>query len=431
MAPNTTIRVAVLYLPLAAAIIAGLLRRRRQRMFAACLLSLLWAFPALLVLQRINLALRWWTFQPSGPALLSMPLEFYLGWAVLWGVFPQLAFRELDLPEVLVLMGAADLWLMLLCTPLIIPTGNWLLGEGIALVLVLAPAFCLARWTEDNTHLDLRATMQVLLSGLLFLFLLPEIVFTLRPAANAVSVWQPLLEMGSFFRQAAIQIILLLAVPGVSAVQEFSQRGHGTPIPYDPPKRIVRSGIYRYCSNPMQFSCAVVMFLWAVLLRNPWFVLAAVVSAVYSAGIAHWDEGRDLVERFGERWQHYRAEVPEWRLRWRPYHAGPPARLYIARTCGPCREIRDWIEHRQPIGLELIEAETLAEGSIRRLRYDPCDGTPPEDGVVAFARVLEHLNLAWAYCGMTLRLPVVHQAFQLLMDASGLGPRRIPSSCPR
>jgi hypothetical protein len=181
----------------------------------------------------------------------------------------------------------------------------------------------------------------------------------------------------------------------------------------------------------MQFSCAVVMFLWAVLLRSPWFVLVAVVAAVYSAGVAHWDEDHDLAERFGERWQHYRDEVPAWRLRWRPYHAGPPARLYLARTCGPCNEIREWIESCHPIGLELIEAETLPEDSIRRLRYDPSDGTAPVEGIVAFARALEHLNLAWAYCGMTLRLPVMHQVFQLLMDASGFGPRRVASTCPR
>ena len=44
---------------------------------------------------------------------------------------------------------------------------------------------------------------------------------------------------------------------------------------------------------------------------------------------------------------------------------------------------------------------------------------------------LEHLNLAWAYCGFTLRLPVVHQSLQLLMDASGLGPRTLPAGCAR
>jgi protein-S-isoprenylcysteine O-methyltransferase Ste14 len=427
----TIIRIAALYLPLTAAILAAFLRPRRQRLFAACLLSLLWTLPALLILQRINLITSWWNFQPARPTLLGMPLEFYLGWAMLWGLVPQLTFRKLDIPEVIVIMGALDLWLMPLSSPILRLREHWLFGEAAALALILAPAFCVARWTLDDTHLRLRATLQIVISGLLFLFFLPEVAFALRPTANASSVWQPLIHTPGLLRQAVIQLILLLAVPGVSAVAEFVQRGLGTPIPYDPPQRIVTSGIYRYCANPMQLSCAIVMLLWALLLRSPWLVLAAAISTLYSAGIAHWDEDRDLAARFGERWQHYRTGVPIWRLRWRPYHAGFSARLYIARTCDPCGEIRQWIEHRDPIGLELIDAETLPQGSIRRLRYDPADGTPPVEGIVAFARALEHLNLAWAYCGITLRLPVVHQTFQLLMDASGLGPRTLPGTCVR
>ncbi|HEY4049810.1 MAG TPA: methyltransferase [Acidobacteriaceae bacterium] len=426
----SVIRFASLYLPLTAATLAACLLPRRQRMFAACLLSLLWTLPALLILQRINLIENWWTFEPQRPALLGMPLELYLGWAMLWGLIPQLTFRRLDFPEVIVIMGALDLWIMPLNSQ-VLPLNDWWVGEVAALALVLAPAFCVARWTLDNSHLKLRATLQVLISGLLFLFFLPEVAFALRPAAGASSVWEPLIHTPGLLRQTAIQLILLLAVPGVSAVAEFVQRGLGTPIPYDPPQRIVTSGIYRYCANPMQLFCAVVMSLWALLLRNPWLVLAAAMSTLYSAGIAHWDEDRDLAARFGEPWKHYRIAVPSWRLRWRPYHAGLPARLYIARTCGPCSEIRQWIEHRHPIGLELIDAETLPKDSIRRLRYDPADGTPAVEGLVAFARALEHLNLAWAYCGITLRLPIVHQTLQLLMDASGLGPRKVPSTCAR
>jgi protein-S-isoprenylcysteine O-methyltransferase Ste14 len=427
----TIIRVASLYLPFAWAALVAFARPRRQRMFAACLLSLLWVLPTLLILQRINLVTGWWVFTPERAAILGMPLELFLGWAVLWGVAPPLTFRKLDLPEVLVIMGVADLWLMPLSSPALHFREHWLLGEAAALALVLAPAFCVARWTLDNSHLKFRAALQVAISGLLFLFLLPEVVFAIRPAANMSSVWQPLLHTPSFLRQAAIQVILLLAVPGVSAVAEFAQRGVGTPIPYDPPQRIVTSGIYRYCANPMQVSCAMVLLLWALLLRNPWLVVAAAMSTLYSAGIAHWDEERDLQARFQGQWENYRGGVPSWRFRWRPYHAGPPARLYIARTCESCSEIRRWMEHRHPIGLALVDAETLPQGSIRRVRYDPGDGTAPVEGVVAFARALEHLNLAWAYCGITVRLPLVHQALQVLMDASGLGPRTIPSICER
>ena len=48
-------------------------------------------------------------------------------------------------------------------------------------------------------------------------------------------------------------------------------------------------------------------------------------------------------------------------------------------------------------------------------------------GVAALARALEHLNLAWAWLGWTLRLPGFCQATQLLVDALGGEPRAIPT----
>src|SRR6202012_5569883 len=141
-----------------------------------------------------------------------------------------------------------------------------------------------------------RAAGQVLLAGLVFLYLVPEIVFAFRPGTPG---WQPFLGASPFLRQLWLQILVLLAVPGISAVQEFAMRGHGTPLPYDPPRSLVVSGIYRYCANPMQLSCAVVMLAEALMLRNRWLVLAAFLAGIYSAGLARWDEEVDLARRFG------------------------------------------------------------------------------------------------------------------------------------
>jgi protein-S-isoprenylcysteine O-methyltransferase Ste14 len=256
---------------------------------------------------------------------------------------------------------------------------------------------------------------------MLFLFLTPEIVFALRPGLG----WQPLLQAAGWRRQIGIQLLLLLAVPGVSAVMEFAERGGGTPIPYDPPQRLVCSGMYRYCANPMQMSCFLVMLLWAGMLQSGWLVAAAVMSAIYGAGVARWDESEDLAHRFGDAWRDYRSTVRDWRVRWRPYHAGVPARVYIAGSCGPCSELRRWIEARRPVGLLMVDAETLPSGSIRRMRYDPGDGSAAVEGVRALGRTLEHLNFGWAVAGASLRLPCVWQTVQLLMDASGLGPRTL------
>jgi protein-S-isoprenylcysteine O-methyltransferase Ste14 len=287
----------------------------------------------------------------------------------------------------------------------------------------LIPALCLGRWTLDDSHLRPRAMMQVMIAGMLFLYLVPEIAFALRSSRG----WAPLLALSAWQRELALQGLVLLAIPGTSAVMEFAERGMGTPIPYDSPKRLVRSGIYRYCANPMQASCAAVMFGWAILLRNVWLLLAAVISGIYSAGIAEWDERQDLMQRFGTEWKIYRLNVKNWRVRWRPYTSTDRAHLHIAASCLPCSELRGWIERRKPLGLDLIAAEALHGGSIHRLRYDPGDESPAVEGIRALGRALEHLHLGWALAGMTMRLPVVWRCIQLAMDASGLGPRPLPN----
>jgi protein-S-isoprenylcysteine O-methyltransferase Ste14 len=318
-------------------------------------------------------------------------------------------------------MVAVDCILMPTSTSAIYLKSNWLAGETAGVLVVLFPALCIAQWTREDTNLRGRAVLQIATSGLLFLFFVPEIIFALRPGIG----WDAMLSLPSWIRQISLQIVLLLALPGIAAVMEFAERGRGTPIPYDPPRRLVTSGIYRYWANPMQLSCALVMLAWAGLLRNGWMLITALVSVVYSAGIAEWDEGEDLARRFGNEWRHYRSEVRNWWPRWRPYHTGPPALIYIARSCGPCSEVRAWLEARTPVGLQIVDAETLPAKSIRRMRYDPGDGTETVEGVRAMGRAMEHLHLGWAVCGAALRLPVGWRLLQLFLDASGLGPRDI------
>ena len=414
-------RAAAVYLPLTAALIAHLLQSRRPRQFAACLLGVLWVMPSLLAVQAINLWAGWWSFAGDGAQIRGMPVECFVGWVLLWGLIPQLAFPRMGMGRLAVLMVAADVVMMPLCKPLVRLGSHWLLGEAFAVAVILAPALCVARWTSEGTHLRARVAIQIATSGMLFLYLVPEIAFALRPGAN----WRPLLHEASWLRQIDVQVLLLLAVPGVSAAMEFAERGQGTPIPYDPPRRLVTSGMYRYCANPMQMSCAAVMLLWAGMLHNGWLILAAVMSTIYSAGIARWDEREDLGLRFGHDWKRYRAEVQNWRLRWMPYHSGHHARIYIAASCGPCSELRSWLEARNPVGLRIVDAEELPPGTIRRMRYDPCDGGGAIDGVRAMGRALEHLNFGWAIAGASLRIPGIWQCMQLLMDASGLGPRTL------
>jgi hypothetical protein len=170
------------------------------------------------------------------------------------------------------------------------------------------------------------------------------------------------------------------------------------------------------------------------------------MAIIYSAGIAAWDEGRDLRARFGDRWIAYRREVRPWWPRWRPFTeadsvSGPGSRpyprLYVAASCGQCSTIGRWLQSREPLGLLFVAAEDHPTHDLWRITYDPGDGTPDEEGVAAIGRALEHINFAWAFAGMAMRLPLVSGLLQALVDLSGGGPQRIrrrqqqrPLQCP-
>lgn len=417
------VRAAALYGPMLLAAALASRARMSRRQIAALLVGCAWCLPSLLLVQMLNLRFHWWSFHASGGLLRGMPVDLYLGWAVLWGILPVLAFPRQKLWLVLLTFTCFDLIAMPACAPVVELSRLWLAGELVAIGMVLLPALLFARWTLNDTHLYLRIWMHVTMAGGVFLFLPPEIAF----AMTGRDAWKTLLAGPSWVRGLQLQLVILLASGGISAAQEFAFRGEGTPIPYDPPRRLVVSGLYRYLANPMQLFCSLTMTAWGAVLQNPWIAASGAISVIYSAGLARWDEGEDLRERFGDAWRLYRRHVCNWRPRWRPWHHpdSPIPCLYIAEECGPCSQVRRWFEDRHPVALQIAAAEDHPSASLTRITYDPMDGTPAESGVAAFARGLEHLNFGWAWLAAGLRLPLVRHLTQLLLDAGGLGPQRV------
>ena len=101
-----------------------------------------------------------------------------------------------------------------------------------------------------------------------------------------------------------------------------------------------------------------------------------------------------------------------------------PPRLFVAESCGMCREVRSWFVQRGVRHLEIVPAETHPTRSLRRITYHPVTGSEV-DGVEAIACALQHLHLGWAFVGSALRLPIVRPLAQLIADASGAQPRQI------
>jgi protein-S-isoprenylcysteine O-methyltransferase Ste14 len=417
------VRAASVYLTVTTMLVILAWRRPGSRTIAGALLACCWNLPVILALNVIAPYMAWWRFDAEGGLLLGVPVDLYLAWICLWGAIPAIAFPSLPIWLVVAIALVVDLVLMPAASPVVQLGPWWLFGECAALVYALVPAQLLARWTRADEHLEWRASLQIIAFSGLLLFVLPAMILENSPGGWVNPLTRPVWQVS-----VLLQLLAIPAAIGLTAVQEFVTRGGGTPVPFDPPRRFVTSGVYAYVANPMQLAAVVMLLMMGLIVRNAWLAAAGVMAHQYSQGLAGWDEGDDLRKRFGDAWIEYRRGVRRWVPRFRPWHPvdRPPARLYVSATCSMCREVAAWFERRGTRGLVIVPAEHHPSQELRRITYEPADGSRSVSGVEAIARALEHIHLGWAFVGFLLRLPIVCQFSQLLADASGAERRTIP-----
>lgn len=414
-----TVRAVALYLPIVLGLALALHRHPcDRRRCAAVLLATAWNLPALLALNVIAVHNGWWTFAVSGGTVAGVPADLWIGWAVLWGAVPLLATVDRLVVAAAVLV-AADLVLMPLGQPVVTLHPAWLVGEALAVATCLVPGLLLGRWTARGDHLGGRAALQVAAFTGLLLYVLPSLLFVVTGED-----WDVLLARPRWHFVVAGLALAPAAAMALQAVREFVIGGGGTPVPLDPPVRLVTTGPYAYVANPMQLGATVVLAGWGVLLASPAVVAAAAGAAVFSAGLAAWSEDLELTDRFGDGWFAYRRRVRVWLPRWQPPAVDGRATVYVARTCEPCEEVGGFLERRPSVGLDVAAAE-CSEAPLRRITYVGPDGRR-ESGLGAVGRSLEHVNLVWATASWIARLPVVLPFLQLVTDAVGGGPRDVP-----
>jgi protein-S-isoprenylcysteine O-methyltransferase Ste14 len=406
-----------LLLPSSIVLILLALRRPNKKIRVGAFLASLWVLASLVIFQVLVNYFDWWSFYVKGGILFNIPVDLLVGWMLLWGVIPIFTSLYLRLPIWFILMLVFDLVLMPLLFPLLKLNQNWIIGEVLALFFCFIPAQLLARWTIEERHLQTRAFLQVICFSILFLFVIPLTVF--EQTSNG---WQVLFLRPKWLNSLYLQLLAIPMVLGLSAVQEFAESGKGTPFPYDPPKKLVTSSLYAYVSNPMQLSMVLIFFGYGLILNHFWLFFSGIVAFSYSVGLARWDEDQELEIRFGQEWLDYRKNVRAWLPSWRPWHISlnnkniSPARLYYDEGCSQCSDLAEWFKKRDPIGMILIPAQDHPTQDLKRLTYDPMNGNADKLGVCAFAKALEHINLAWALIGCFMRLPLIHQFLQLVSD---------------
>ena len=114
-----------------------------------------------------------------------------------------------------------------------------------------------------------------------------------------------------------------LVACGVAMVVEcfarFAIKGIGTPAPVAPTRHLVVSGLYRHVRNPMYVGVVLAILGQALWFGNPALLqYAALLWAGFFLFVLAYEEP-ELRRQFGAEYEDYRAQVPRWLPRLKPW----------------------------------------------------------------------------------------------------------------
>jgi protein-S-isoprenylcysteine O-methyltransferase Ste14 len=324
-----------------------------------------------------------WTYGGNALKVLGLPADIWFGGSLLWGSVLFLAFPKVIpwLPSLVVV--ALNRVLMPSLDPFMAVGPGWFTGVAIVFAVAHLPGLYLARWTARDVRLPQRAFLLAIAYGAFAFFTLPTIVMHATGGD-----WTPILDRSMPMLSLAAIGLGACFIIGLTAVQMFAIHGGGTPIPLDPTKRLVRTGIYAYLRNPMQACTAAAWCIMGLMLHNIWVALSAAMAVCFVLGMVRWHHRQDLEIRFPEGWAEYRGNVPEWAPRWRPWVRSDAGLSYDPDSAG-----QRWLVSRlivaKPTGLRFRETD-----------FAPAYRSPDEivayRGWFAFVKALEHINFPCA-----------------------------------
>jgi protein-S-isoprenylcysteine O-methyltransferase Ste14 len=105
------------------------------------------------------------------------------------------------------------------------------------------------------------------------------------------------------------------------SLHHFATRGRGTLAPWDPPRKLVVTGPYRYVRNPMISGVVFILFAESLLLLSTSHALWALGFLAGNFVLIPLIEEPQLEARFGESYLEYKRHVGRLIPRFRPWNA--------------------------------------------------------------------------------------------------------------
>jgi protein-S-isoprenylcysteine O-methyltransferase Ste14 len=139
-------------------------------------------------------------------------------------------------------------------------------------------------------------------------------VFVLLPAGmiqlNQAQAWPRWEIPGGLLAGIGLILAGLAVILHCSGL--FRSLGRGTPVPIQPPERLVITGLYRYSRNPMYVGQVTILLGLFFFRGELSLLLYAAIWVGMVASFVVWREEPELRRRFGEEYVRYTERVPRW-----------------------------------------------------------------------------------------------------------------------
>ena len=392
-------------------IYAFIIRKQDTELNWAIFYALLYTILILPIVNMICIYYGLWDFEKSISNVIKLPLDIYFLWITLWSIIPVYFFKG----KYLLLLSIVLLWIDILIMPVLDKQGilvlndNWLWGEIILIVTVFIPAYFWAYCSYYKRFTGVRAIFQIVVMIAAFIIGIP---FVMKCYGIIESIQL-------HFAPYLFQFLLILTFPALVAVYDLVTKGKGTPFPYDPTKDLVRSGVYAYIKNPIQWSFTLMFIPLSLYYGSYFFLLGSLVSIFYVYGISNFQEYSDMKTRFGKEWLDYKSQVPSWRFLWKPTNI-PKAEIFFDDDCNQCSQIKRWFISSKSINLHIKSKAEYPKDQILQVTYIDYKGREYK-GVCAIAHAMEHINLAYASLAWFMRMPIINQVLQIIIDSMDVG----------
>jgi len=165
-----------------------------------------------------------------------------------------------------------------------------------------------SRWAEKE-HSEGARIIALLPAGVLFLLLLPYLLLVISPSLDT-RLGLDLLSPGPVsLAVGGILIAIGFAFAQWSIYMQFTN-GRGTPLPVMPTQRLITTGPFRYCRNPMTLGTILAYLGLSIAAATIIGILIVVALATLLLVYLKRMEENELAERFGEDYLAYRRDVP-------------------------------------------------------------------------------------------------------------------------